>query len=106
MDQSIQPMYFPLLDDPMSPSVRNLQHTLETAWKDGKSDYNRLQFKLLRPRTGYDADGAKDLKHKVVGTKKWIGTAGIIIIHSFCWSMNIKFGTSELYTAFTYRSIP
>jgi len=25
---------------------------------------------------GFDRDGAKDLKNKLVGTKKWIGTAG------------------------------
>lgn len=37
MDQPVQPMYFPLLDDPFSPGVRNLQRTIEAAWKDGTS---------------------------------------------------------------------
>lgn len=36
---------------------------------------------------GYDSIGASQLKHKLVGTMKWIGTG-------------------ELYTAFTYRGIP
>ncbi|KAF7974549.1 hypothetical protein HWV62_11898, partial [Athelia sp. TMB] len=70
MDQPAQPLYFALLDDTSPPSVRNLQHLIESAWKHG-----------------YDPDGARDLKHKLVGTSKWIGTA-------------------ELYTAFTYRRIP
>lgn len=26
---------------------------------------------------GFDKDGAEDLRHKLVGTKKWIGTAGV-----------------------------
>ena len=45
MDQPMQPMYFPLLDDPMPPSVRNLQHTIETAWKDGA--FRKTLFRLL-----------------------------------------------------------
>ncbi|KZP23665.1 hypothetical protein FIBSPDRAFT_452708 [Athelia psychrophila] len=70
MEQPVQPMYFALLDDASPPSVRNLQHLIESAWREG-----------------YDRDGARDLKHKLAGTTKWIGTA-------------------ELYTAFTYRRIP
>ncbi|KAJ8502299.1 hypothetical protein ONZ51_g45 [Trametes cubensis] len=59
MDQQVQPMYFPLLDSPLAPGVRNLQQTLEEAWQKG-----------------YDEEGAEQLKHRLVGTKKWIGTAG------------------------------
>ena len=29
--------------------------------------------------TGYDIDGAKDLAHELIGTKKWIGTAGMFL---------------------------
>ncbi|KAI0928869.1 hypothetical protein AcV5_006299 [Taiwanofungus camphoratus] len=70
MDQTQQSIYFPLLDAPTPPSVRNLQHWIEEAWKQG-----------------FDEEGAGELQHKLVGTKKWIGTA-------------------ELYVAFTHRRIP
>ncbi|TBU65997.1 peptidase family C78-domain-containing protein [Dichomitus squalens] len=70
MNQQLQPDYFPLLDTPSSPGVRNLQILIERAWRDG-----------------YDEEGAKDMDRKLVGTKKWIGTA-------------------ELYVAFTYKGIP
>ncbi|KAJ7771761.1 peptidase family C78-domain-containing protein [Mycena metata] len=59
MDQQIQPMYFPLLDDPISPSVRNLQQWIEDAWK-----------------VGFDPDGKEQLK-QLVGSKKWIGASDI-----------------------------
>lgn len=36
MDQQLQALYFPLLDDRLPPSVRNLQHWLEDAWKHGE----------------------------------------------------------------------
>ena len=71
MEQRFEPTYFSLLDDEASPpSIRNLQRDLESAWKEG-----------------YDKIGANDLKHSLVDTSKWIGTA-------------------ELYTAFTRRRIP
>ncbi|KAI0336376.1 DUF1671-domain-containing protein [Cubamyces sp. BRFM 1775] len=70
IDQQVQPMYFPLLDAPLAPGVRNLQKTLEEAWQKG-----------------YDEEGAEQLKHRLVDTKKWIGTA-------------------DIYVAFTYRGIP
>ncbi|KAH9951283.1 peptidase family C78-domain-containing protein [Amylocystis lapponica] len=70
MAQSQQPMYFPLLDAPTSPGIRNLQACIEEAWDKG-----------------YDKDGANDLNHHLVGTRKWIGTA-------------------ELHVAFTSRGIP
>jgi hypothetical protein len=37
MDQQLQLMYFPLLDSPTSPCVRNLQLWIEEAWKEGTS---------------------------------------------------------------------
>ncbi|KIJ29290.1 hypothetical protein M422DRAFT_235323 [Sphaerobolus stellatus SS14] len=71
MNQQFQPMYFPLLDDSKKPpGVRNLQYWIEDAWADG-----------------FDREGASQLKHKLIGTKKWIGAA-------------------ELYVAFTYRGLP
>ncbi|CAL1704281.1 unnamed protein product [Somion occarium] len=64
------PIYFPLLDDPIPPGVRNLQSWIEQAWHEG-----------------FDLEGAEQLRNKLAGTSKWIGTA-------------------ELYVAFTYRGIP
>ncbi|KAJ3556533.1 hypothetical protein NM688_g1977 [Phlebia brevispora] len=60
MEEQRQPMYFALLDAPIPPGVMRLQTWLENAWKDA----------------GYDPEGAEHFKHKLVGTKKWIGTGG------------------------------
>lgn len=38
MDQQAQPMYFPLLDAPVPPGIRNLQILLERAWRAGESN--------------------------------------------------------------------
>ncbi|OCH87412.1 DUF1671-domain-containing protein [Obba rivulosa] len=70
MAQQKQPVYFPLLDHPTPPGVRNVQTWIEEAW-----------------RNGYDEEGASQLKHKLLGTRKWIGTG-------------------ELYAAFTFLRIP
>ncbi|KZV85094.1 DUF1671-domain-containing protein [Exidia glandulosa HHB12029] len=70
MGQHERPEYAQLLEQPMPPGVRNLQRWIQTAWRDG-----------------YDAEGARQLKNRLVGTKRWIGTG-------------------ELYTAFTHRGIP
>jgi hypothetical protein len=35
MDQTLQPLYFPLLDAPIGPGVRNLQTWIEAAWQAG-----------------------------------------------------------------------
>jgi hypothetical protein len=35
MDQTSQPLYFPLLDAPIGPGVRNLQTWIESAWQAG-----------------------------------------------------------------------
>ncbi|KAF8604518.1 DUF1671-domain-containing protein [Ceratobasidium sp. AG-I] len=70
--QSLRPEYRGLLmnDARGPPGVRNLQVWIEDAW-----------------RRGYDAQGAAQLRNRLVGTRKWIGTA-------------------ELYVAFTSRGIP
>jgi hypothetical protein len=40
MCQQIQTIYFPLLDDPFPPGVRNLQRWIEAAWKEGAPQSN------------------------------------------------------------------
>ncbi|KAI6116905.1 peptidase family C78-domain-containing protein [Pisolithus croceorrhizus] len=70
MDQQIQPSYLGCLDRPIPPGVCNLQQWIEDAWKEG-----------------YDKIGAEQLDNRLVGTKKFIGTA-------------------ELYVAFSSRGIP
>ena len=35
IDQQVQPFYFPALDEPVPPGVRNLQLWIETAWEAG-----------------------------------------------------------------------
>jgi len=62
MDQQSQTTYFPHLDAPLPPGVRNLQHWLEDAWK-----------------LGYDGIGAADFDHELVGTKKKIGTGELYV---------------------------
>ncbi|KAI6129168.1 peptidase family C78-domain-containing protein [Pisolithus croceorrhizus] len=70
MDQQIQPSYLGCLESPIPPGVCNLQQWIEDAWKEG-----------------YDEIGAEQLDNRLVGTKKFIGTA-------------------ELYVAFSSRGIP
>ncbi|KAK0210339.1 peptidase family C78-domain-containing protein [Desarmillaria ectypa] len=59
MDQHLQPMYFPLLDSPISPSVRQLQLWLEVAWS-----------------SGFDVQGAAQLS-PLVDSNKWIGVSDL-----------------------------
>ena len=40
MNQQMQSIYFALLDDPIPPGVRNLQHWIEDAWKEGMPQSN------------------------------------------------------------------
>jgi len=70
VDQRLRPEYSSLIINPIPPGVKNLKVWIEEAWK-----------------SGFDPDGAEELKGKLVGYNKWIGTA-------------------ELYVAFTYRGIP
>lgn len=77
MDQQVQPLYFSVLDQPTPPGVRNLQQWVEDAWKAGEHNIvDPLLFSLLTDHKGFDPEGAAELKGKLVGTKKWIGTAG------------------------------
>ncbi|KAG8933309.1 hypothetical protein FRC01_009959 [Tulasnella sp. 417] len=70
--QPYQTSYFAMLEsDPRCPpGIRNLQKWIESAWKEG-----------------YDSIGAQQLKNRLVGTTKWIGTG-------------------EIYVAMTWKGIP
>ncbi|PPQ78523.1 hypothetical protein CVT25_011795 [Psilocybe cyanescens] len=65
VNQTQQPLYFPRLDSPLSPSIRNLQIWIEAAWKEG-----------------FDDEGRRELK-KLVNTKKWIGTSDLWVAFVF-----------------------
>ncbi|EKM55631.1 uncharacterized protein PHACADRAFT_173790 [Phanerochaete carnosa HHB-10118-sp] len=65
MGQQLQPMYFPLLDAPISPGVRNLQQWIEDAWS-----------------RGFDEEGRDQLKQKLTSTRKWIGTGELYVAFS------------------------
>ncbi|EIW60199.1 uncharacterized protein TRAVEDRAFT_164804 [Trametes versicolor FP-101664 SS1] len=66
MAQQRQPMYFPLLDTPTPPGIRNLQVLLEEAWKNS-----------------FDEEGAEQLHYKLVETTKWIGTADLNVAFTY-----------------------
>ena len=92
--QKTQPMYFALLDvangsvasssssspKPLSgPGVRGLQSWIETAWEQGERPVYKISPAVSnRWLVGYDDDGAKQLGNKLVGTRKWIGAAGML----------------------------
>jgi len=77
MSQGQQPLYFPLLDTPVPPSVRNLQSWIESAWKEGViglwHPFYNYPFECCA--LGFDPEGHKELKN-LVGTSKWVGTGG------------------------------
>ncbi|KIY63936.1 DUF1671-domain-containing protein [Cylindrobasidium torrendii FP15055 ss-10] len=81
VEQQDQPMYFPLLDAPIPPSVRNLQKWIEAAWVDG-----------------YDTSGAAHFKNAIIGTKKWIGVTDLWIAFAHrgipCDVVDFDYGTS------------
>ncbi|KAF5358071.1 hypothetical protein D9756_001749 [Leucocoprinus leucothites] len=83
VEQEHQPLYFPLLDTSPTPSVRNLQSCIQIAWDDGKTPFIIL-LHSTRPSivAGYDAVGRKELRSKIIGTNKWIGTAEIYVVLS------------------------
>ena len=49
MDQPFQPLYFPLLDSPIPPSVRNLQKWIEQAWEAGTTMFDDQHCGLICP---------------------------------------------------------
>ncbi|KAI0747975.1 peptidase family C78-domain-containing protein [Daedaleopsis nitida] len=66
MDQQTQPLYFPLLDAPAPPGLRNLQILVERAWKDN-----------------YDQDGARQFKYRLVDTCEWIGAGELYVAFTY-----------------------
>lgn len=102
MNQPLQPLYFPLLDAPISPSIRNLQVWIEAAWKAGKFFAFVLNLSVDL-RAGFDEEGANDLEN-LVGTNKWIGTAGNLVLIRFLLtetdSLCKTFGLRSLSAAF------
>lgn len=89
INQTIQPLYFPLLDDPIPPGVRNLQYWIEDAWADGTMSCLSYFPLFTLVILGFDREGAEDLRHKLVGTKKWIGTAGVLGFFSNAFNLKI-----------------
>lgn len=75
MEQQHQPPYLSLLNASPSPSVRNLQLWIQSAWDDGKTLYSSPLTKL-DIKSGFDDIGRNELQDKIIGTSKWIGTAG------------------------------
>jgi len=77
MTQTQQPLYFPMLESPLPPSIRNLQSWIEAAWRDGGTFFFLYDptFAATRSSPGFDLEGQKELK-RLVDTNKWIGTAG------------------------------
>lgn len=60
-------------------------------------------FSMLKHCTGYDAQGADQLHHKLVGTKKWIGVSGLWILSRRRDPCNT---VTDLWVAFAYVGIP
>lgn len=70
------------------PRVRNIQIWMKEAWDAGMSFRASIcgtkphSNTTTLPVIGYDPQGFKDFKGSIVGTKKWIGTAGEKSAHS------------------------
>jgi hypothetical protein len=83
MDQRMKPEYSSLLSSPTPPGVNNLKVWIEEAWKSGKYLREFTQVTCIDLLTsGFDPEGAEGLKGKLVGHKKWIGTAGRFVFQS------------------------
>lgn len=106
MSQAMQPTYFPLLDRPTPPGVRNLQSSIEEAWKHGTPHIVFCKAYVDNRRSpGYDPEGAEQLKHRLVGTGKYIGTGGLSA-SQIAALRPADAPCPDLYAAFTYRGIP
>jgi hypothetical protein len=103
MSQEQQPLYFPLLDTALPPSIRNLQSWIESAWEDGLMVSGIPSPTIFECCTlGFDPEGHKELK-SLVGTSKWIGTAGMFnATPDLPYSHLVK----DLWVAFSSRGIP
>lgn len=70
-----------------NPGVRRIQGWIEEAWAQG-----------------YDPEGKKHFKGKLLGSKKWIGTSGTPPVRA---QGGAKWLTElDLYAMFTYKGIP
>ncbi|TFK62194.1 hypothetical protein BDN72DRAFT_882779 [Pluteus cervinus] len=63
--QSSQLQYRSMLENPLPPSVRNLQAWIEAAWSDG-----------------FDPEAAADLG-KIAGSRRWIGTSDLWVAYTY-----------------------
>lgn len=77
MEQTAQPGYTKLLKKPIPPGVDNLQRWIENAWDLGAFRECDIVASLIFYAEGYDAEGADQLRRQLLGTRKWIGTAGM-----------------------------
>lgn len=75
-EQTVQPGYVKLLNRPIPPGVDNLQRWIENAWDLGAFCERDVIVGLIFGGEGYDAQGADQLRRQLLGTHKWIGTAG------------------------------
>jgi hypothetical protein len=83
VDQRMKPQYPSLLTDPTPPGVNNLKFWIEEAWKSGKYFLPSSAGACIYPLTsGFDPEGAKEFKGKLVGHRKWIGTAGRFVFQN------------------------
>jgi hypothetical protein len=78
MEQTTQPGYAELLKEPIPPGVDNLQRWIEEAWDLGTlREHGSIAKLIFFYGAEYDAEGANDLRRQLLGTRKWIGTAGV-----------------------------
>jgi len=77
MEQGKQSGYVKLLERPIPPGVDNLQRWIENAWELGAFRKQDAIVSLIIDGEGYDAEGASQLRQRLLGTRKWIGTAGM-----------------------------
>lgn len=68
------------------PGVRRIQGWIEEAWS-----------------CGYDPEGKKHFKGKMLGSKKWIGTSGGSVLRTLGWKVA---DGADLYAMFSYKGIP
>ena len=76
LSQQTRPEYHSLIiNNSRRPGVRNLQRLIKEAWDAGTYSDTGM-FSLTHERNlGFDQEGQQQLKD-LVGTSKWIGTAG------------------------------
>jgi hypothetical protein len=83
LSQQTRPEYHSLImNNSRRPGVRNLQRLIKEAWDAGTYSDTGM-FSLTHKRNlGFDQEGQQQLKD-LVGTSKWIGTAGPQSVFSY-----------------------